>query len=139
MNPGMEPLGKPEKRKTYREKVLSGEKKPFGWGKRKALNRFSKKGKKSETEYSAAKEEYLERVPFCEICGSPHNLSIHHKSKRGKNKSDPSTFMTTCLLNEQAVYYLRTRFPDANFSGVDGCHSFIEANKKLAREMGWLD
>ena len=145
MSPGEEPIPKPKKNKNYREKILSGERKPFGWGKRKGLRKKSKKAAKSDAEYLIVQQEYLKRVPFCEICGchdsdsAPYGLSIHHKNKRGKYKCDSSTFMTACVgLNKGALTYLRSRFPDANFSGVDNCHSFIEANKRLSREMGWL-
>lgn len=126
---------KKKKGKTYRDRVLSGEQLDFRRKPRKYMRQQSKKGRKRQSKYSKAASEYLKENPFCEICGREENLSIHHKA--GRNGSllwDKRYFMTTCMIG----YVLDKMFPNSNKNHTGGCHGWIEANKNLAREKGWI-
>jgi hypothetical protein len=100
------------------------------------LNPVSKKQKKRNKEYKYAKEQHYSseenRVCFC--CGSPNNLSIHHKEKRGINTSNRESFITLCIMGN----YMDERYPESNHSHSGGCHGWVEANKSQARELGLL-
>lgn len=125
---------KKKKEGTYRERVLSGEQKSWkdSSKKKSKLSRKSNKESSRQSKYRKASKEYLEDHPRCELCGNPSSLSIHHKMGRsGEYLWDKSFFMTLCLLG----YAMDRAYPDSNHSHTGGCHGWVEANKRLAREL----
>lgn len=120
--------------KTYRERVLSGEQKGFRDKPRSKLKSASKKKRKELSEYKKECNKFLRDNPKCEICGREENLSIHHKMGRGKNLCNPNYFMSACLVGG----FLDNKYPDSNHNHTGGCHGWIEANKTLSRELGYI-
>lgn len=146
------PLPKPEKPKTYRERLLSGDVKNSGRErflsgedgsnfydakKKKKPKIKSKSSKRSSEEslYAKARKKYLNENPNCEICGNSKNSSLHHKAGRsGKLIYDIEYFSNLCLASD----YCDVIYPESNHNHSGGCHGWVEANKDLARELGWL-
>jgi hypothetical protein len=80
------------------------------------LKAVSDSRKIKNKEYSEVRKNYLEKIQGkCEVCGG-EAADIHHKSKRGKNLSVPSTFLAVCR----------------------PCHTLIHDNPAWARENNYL-
>lgn len=55
-------------------------------------------------EYRKIRDKWLIENPFCEVCGTPYNLSVHHKAGRtGKLLTDIRYFMTVCLRDHEKI------------------------------------
>lgn len=132
--PGEEPIPKPKKSMTYKEKVKAGLKRNWRQKPRSRLRSVSKKQQKRLKEYN---EIQPTEDTHCEICGGKTRLSRHHKSGRGANLSNRDSIIWLCIMGSED--FLRRRFPDANHSHSGGCHGFVEANKRWARENGFLE
>lgn len=83
--------------------------------------------------YNAVKTVMMQKVTSCQICGNTEALSIHHIAGRGgKLLYDASNFLVVCMAGSN---YLSEKYPESN--QTEGCHSWIERNLKLARELGY--
>jgi len=100
---------------------------------RSRLNPVSKKQKKKQSGYKEAREIFYdsEKNQKCFLCGRTDSLSIHHKKKRGNDIDDPLYFVSLCLVGD----FMDRKYPDSNHSHSGGCHSWVEANKSIAREL----
>lgn len=98
-----------------------------------SLRQVSKNQQKKNSDYSTAKTKHysLEENQSCFLCGKTEHLSVHHVSKRGNNIADQSKFMTLCLMGN----FMDKKYPDSNHSHQGGCHSWVEANKSISREL----
>jgi len=123
----MEPQKKPEKRKTYRERVLSGEKKPWGSRnkppdrsgstlKKTRLSHTSKKQKARMGEYRALLEEFWKKPENqkCRRCGARGPLDPHHT--HGRSGDNLFKIIPVCR----------------------PCHDWIHQNPNQARQDGYL-
>lgn len=55
-------------------------------------------------EYRKVRDKWLRENPFCEVCGTPYNLSVHHRAGRiGKLLSDIRFFMTVCTPHHKYI------------------------------------
>jgi hypothetical protein len=125
------------KKKTgnYQSRIISGDQLTWGTKKRKPMRKSSIKRSKEEGLYRKASLKHLKENPSCEICGRKDNLSIHHKSGRiGELLYDEGNLMTLCLIG----YILDKKYPNSNHNHTGGCHGWVEANKSIARENGWI-
>lgn len=72
------------------------------------MNR-SKKRAKQEVEYRKLRDEYLSEHEYCEVCGWPFNLQLHHKKGRtGALLTDMRFFLAVCHTCHQKIEL----FPD---------------------------
>lgn len=103
---------------------------------RKGLNRVSKKQKIKNKLYKEAREVHYadEDNRQCFLCGTHDNLSVHHKIKRGTKIDDAFYFVTLCILGTA----MDERYADSNHSHSGGCHGWLHANAKLAKELGLI-
>lgn len=88
--------------------------------KRTKLNKRSNKQKQKDSEYSKLRLDFLlehslceARLPSCSLTAT----DVHHKKRRGIYMLDITTWMAVCR----------------------SCHSWIEANPVLARQLNFLD
>lgn len=79
------------------------------------MKKISDKRAKQMREYSKKRKLFLERHPYCAVCGGEAD-QIHHKAGRQGNM----------LLDEK--YWLQVDFP---------CHRKIEDNPTWAKEKGY--
>lgn len=100
--------------------------------KRTRLKPVSSKQRKRLSSYKRAVEDHLSKDSnrYCAICGTNDGLTIHHISGRGSNIDND--LITLCVTS----YYLSERMPELNRK--QGCHGFVHANPKWARENGYL-
>jgi ribosomal protein S27AE len=99
----------------------------------KRINPRSKRLTEGMKLYKVARDEFLRDNPRCQICGNEQMLSIHHIAGRsGRNLCDKENFLVACL---GGSYHLSDLHVSSNRR--DGCHPWIEANLKLARELGY--
>lgn len=80
------------------------------------IKSFSDKKIKELAIYRKLRDEYINKNPLCEVCGSPNSLTLHHKKTRAYHLCDISVFMTTCF----------------------HCHEKIHREDKWARDSGYL-
>ena len=115
---------KPKRKAITRSKRL---------GKKQSLKPISEKQKKKNSSYASAKAKFYakEENRSCFLCGGVNHLSIHHKSKRGNLIDDLNTFVTLCLVGN----FMDLKYLESNHSHQGGCHSWVEANKSIAREL----
>lgn len=66
--------------------------------------------------YRKLRDEYMDRHPNCEICGTNRDLTLHHKKTREYHLCDVDVFMTLCFT----------------------CHNKVHDNDKWARDNGYL-
>lgn len=97
------------------------------------IKSVSKKQQKKNSSYASAKARHYhnEDNQECFLCHRRDHLSIHHKAKRGKFIDDSDTFVTLCLVGN----FMDLQYPDSNHSHQGGCHSWVEANKSISREL----
>lgn len=67
----------------FPEKYQIKQKKKFGYSGNKIKPVSDKQKERLET-YFRMRDEYMENHIFCERCGSPNNLTLHHLRGRGK-------------------------------------------------------
>ena len=115
---------KPERKAITRSKRF---------GKKQSLKPVSEKQKKKNSSYALAKAKHYhnEDNQECFLCHCRDNLSIHHKAKRGNLIDDLDTFLTLCLVGN----FMDLKYLESNHSHQGGCHSWVEANKSIAREL----
>ena len=101
----------------------SGSLKRTGTLKRTTLRRVSKKRAKENKLYSVLRTEYLQLHTNCKVCEDQGHVpvrkatEIHHMNKRfGSRLNDMTMWLPVC----------------------HSCHMAIEADKKNAREVGYL-
>ncbi len=89
-----------------------------GWlRRRKALSKMSPKRKRESRIYTKLRKVFLEENPVCQFLGCRYaSTDVHHAAKRGKNYLRVETWKAVCR----------------------GHHDWIEANKRLAEEMGLI-
>jgi hypothetical protein len=83
------------------------------------IKQKSFKRKVEEKEYSKLRKEFLETHPNCQakLPGCTfYSTDVHHMEKRGINYLNVTSWLSACRI----------------------CHSWIELNKKEARELGFL-
>lgn len=84
--------------------------------KKTKINKKSPKQKNREREYLKLRKEYLKNNKICEICKIAVATDMHHKKGRiGDNLF--KDFLAVCR----------------------NCHTFVEENPKIAKELGYSD
>lgn len=100
--------------------------------KKTALRKVSKKQIRRLGDYKKTMQEYLAAHDFCERCGLDfrhgHAKSLHHKRGRGKYLADPRYYSALCI----------SRHNHFTNEYIEGCHDWVEAHKKEARNEGWV-
>jgi len=126
---------KPEKKKNYEERIKSGEQKHWQNKPRQRLRHTSQKRAPELREYARESVAFL-RDKTCALCGTADNLSLHHMAGRGKLLNEQKYWIPLCLIGSEA--WIRDKYPDTNHSHSGGCHGWVEANKTLAKELGFI-
>lgn len=80
------------------------------------MRRVSKKRQKESREYSRLRKDFLQELPYCEVCARSKSTDIHHRKGRGKYYLDVESWLSTCR----------------------SCHDRIHRNPIWAREKGFL-
>lgn len=82
----------------------NAELKPFYKKVYSTINKVSDKKLVELADYRKVRDKWLKENPFCEVCGTPYNLSVHHKAGRtGKLLTDIRYFMTVCLRDHEKI------------------------------------
>ena len=85
--------------------------------KRKApMKRISKTRSVALKIYSKLRENFLQELPICEVCGKAKSTDVHHRKGRGKFYLDVESWLSTCR----------------------SCHDRIHTSPIWARENGYL-
>lgn len=68
------------------------------------ISPISDKQAKRLAEYRKVRDKYLKENPFCIVCGTTHNIQLHHMAGRiGDLLTDTRYFATLCDLHHRKV------------------------------------
>ena len=108
--------------------------------KRTPLRRVSKKRTKQNRTYVNVRKEYLRENPWCEVCVKEQQL-FNKAFNQGEEYTGPVKSETDPIRKSNQIHHVRKRYGELLnetrwFLAVCSiCHSYIEDNKKWARDI----
>lgn len=68
----------------------------------KAISPVSEKQAKKLAEYRKVRDQFLNDNPFCKVCGTPNDITLHHgKGRIGDLLTDVTNFVTLCAKHHE--------------------------------------